>query len=326
MKANKKKEKPVTGSAEDKIASEESPHLSDPREEAISSAFPFESKYVQVLGSKMHYVERGEGEPIIFIHGNPTSSYLWRNVIPHISPAGRAIALDLIGFGKSDKPGIGYTYQEHYAYVEGFIDALNLENITFVIHDWGSVLGFDYISRHEENVLGVAFMEAIIPPAFPMQNYEAMGPVGKLFKSFRTPGEGQRLIMEENVFINYILGNTTITRRMSTEEMAVYNDPFLSRFPIYCFPNELPIGGEPARNVEVVTSIGEWLRVSEKPKLLLYARPGAITSPESIQWMLGNYRNLEAIFIGYGSHYIQEDNPEAIGRNIAHWYERKIRG
>ncbi len=133
-------------------------------QQEISAAFSFQSKFAEVHGSKMHYVEEGAGDTVLFLHGNPTSSYLWRNVIPHVSPLTRCIALDLIGMGKSDKPDIEYRFFDHSKYVEGFIEALGLRNITFVIHDWGSALGFHYASRHEENVKGLAFMEAIVRP------------------------------------------------------------------------------------------------------------------------------------------------------------------
>ena len=149
---------------------------------AISAEFPFESKFVAVLGSRMHYVDEGQGS-------NPTSSYLWRNVMPHLEPQGRAIALDLIGMGASDKPDIDYTYDDHTRYVEGFIDALNLQNITLVIHDWGSALGFDYASRHENHVSGIAFMEAIVPPFAPIPSYDAMGALGQMFGSSGNFGE-----------------------------------------------------------------------------------------------------------------------------------------
>lgn len=276
----------------------------------------------------MHYVESGRGEAILFLHGNPTSSYLWRNVIPFVSPLGRAIAVDLVGFGRSDKPDLDYTFQDHYRYLEGFIDALGLERMTLVIHDWGSVLGLEYARRHPEKVRAVAMMEAIVPPAFPVASYEAMGEArGERFRQFRNPETGRPLLMEQNVFIEQILGNATRTRSMSEAEMTHYRAPFPtpeSRFPIYVWPRELPIGGEPARNVEVVRGVGGWLETSETPKLLLYARPGAIISPETALAMQQRYRNLEAIFVGPGSHYIQEDQPEAIGRNIALWYQRLV--
>jgi len=289
------------------------------------AAFPYESNFVDVLGSRMHYVEDGEGEPILFLHGNPTSAYLWRNVIPHVAPVGRSIAVDLIGFGRSDKPQLDYTFQDHYRYVEGFIEALGLDNLTLVVHDWGSVLGLEYARRHPDKVKGVAMMEAIVPPAFPMASLDGMGSGADLFGRFRDPQTGKQLLMEDNVFIEQILGNATVTREMSEAEMTWYRVPFPTpetRFPIYVWPNELPIAGKPARNVEVVRRVGEWLETSATPKLLLYARPGAIIDPDTAALMQARYRNLEAIFVGPGSHYIQEDNPEVIGRNVALWYQR----
>ena len=156
----------------------------------ISAAFPFESHYVEVEGSKIHYVDEGEGDPILFLHGNPTSSYLWRNIMPHVTSAGRAVAPDLIGMGKSDKPDIEYRFFDHVKYIDGFIDALGLKNITLVIHDWGSAIGFHYTARNESNVKGLAFMEAIIAPvpswdAFPTTSRTRFRPSG-LLKSVGT--------------------------------------------------------------------------------------------------------------------------------------------
>ena len=287
-----------------------------------SSEFPFESRFVDVLGSKIHYVDEGEGQVFVFLHGNPTSSYLWRNVIPFVTPVGRALAMDLPGFGRSDKPDIGYTLQDHQQYVDGFIAALGLEDVVLVVHDWGSVLGLDYARRNTDNVVGVVLMEAIVPPRFPIADPAGMGP---LFSSFRDPVTGRELLIDQNLFIEQIVANATVTRKMSDEEMTAYRRPFLdpkTRFPIYVWPNELPMGGEPARNVDAVERVAEWLRTSETPKLLLYARPGAIVSPENAEWMAKEYRNIETRFVGYGSHYIQEDNPETIGRSIADWYRQ----
>ena len=171
------------------LASGVSAQDGDPASGAISSDFPFESRYVEVLGSRLHYIDEGDGDPVLFLHGNPTSSYLWRNVIPHVMDEYRAIAVDLIGMGKSDKPDLGYTYQDHKRYVDGFIEALGLTGVTLVIHDWGSVLGFDYAMEHEENVIGIAFMEALVPPAFPRTD-----PIGGLLGRFRT-AEGEELAL-----------------------------------------------------------------------------------------------------------------------------------
>ena len=296
----------------------------DPRAGVFSAEFPFEPHYVEVLGSRMHYVDEGEGTPIVFLHGNPTSSYLWRNVIPHVTGIGRAVAVDNIGFGKSEKPQLAYTFQDHYRYIEAFIEQRALQDIVFVVHDWGSVLGLNYARLHQRNVRGVVFMEAIIPPRFPIREADGMG---ELFNRFRDPVEGKVLLMEQNMFIEGILGNATLTRSMTEAEMNAYREPFpdvASRFPIFVWPNELPIGGLPARNVEVVEAVGKWLERSRTPKLLQYARPGAIVNADSAAWMAEHYRNLETQFVGYGSHYIQEDNPEAIGRGIVDWYRREI--
>lgn len=301
----------------------------DPRAGVFSDAQAYPSKFVSVDGVRMHYVEGGAatGQVFLFLHGNPTSSYLWRNVMPLVEPHGRVIAVDLIGFGKSGKPESDYTFQDHSKYVDGFIAELGLKNIVLVIHDWGSMLGFDYARRHENNVKGIAFMEAIIPPAFPAASLEAMGPMGDLFRQFRDPVAGKVLNIDQNMFIEELLLKGALTRELTEVEKDAYREPFLkpeSRFPIFVWPNELPIGGEPARNVEAVLEVASWLKTSDMPKLLLYARPGALIPPESAQWMAANYKNLETVFVGYGSHYIQEDNPEVIGRNIASWYQRHL--
>ena len=184
-------------------------------QQEISAAFPFESKFVEVHGSKMHYVEEGAGDPVLFLHGNPTSSYLWRNVIPHVSPLARCIALDLIGMGKSDKPDIEYRFVDHSKYVEGFIEALGLRNITFVIHDWGSALGFHYARRHEDNVKGLAFMEAIVRPLtwdeFPEQ-------ARQMFQGFRTPEVGENMLINQNMFVEAVLPGAMV-RKLTEEEM-----------------------------------------------------------------------------------------------------------
>jgi len=311
-----------------------------PMQLAISDEMKYESKYVKVLGSNMHYVEgngtanesnnkqsTGNTPVFLFLHGNPTSSYLWRNVMPHIEPLERVIAVDLIGFGKSDKPDIGYTFQDHSKYIDGFIAAMELKDITLVIHDWGSMLGLDYARRNSRNVKAIAMMEAIIPPVFPAKDYSFLGGAAEMFRNFRNPETGRPLLIDQNIFIEGILLQGTVTRSMTDKEKDTYREPFLNpedRQPIYVWPNELPIAGEPARNVTVVEAAGEWLKKSPVPKLLLYVTPGAIVTPESALWMQENYRNLESVFVGYGGHYIQEDNPEAIGRNINLWYQRKF--
>jgi haloalkane dehalogenase len=304
------------------VVAQESPPK--PQPPAISAAYPFESKFATVLGSEMHYVEMGEGDPILFLHGNPTSSYLWRNVIPHVSPMGRAIAVDNIGFGKSAKPDIDYTFVDHSGYVDGFIETLGLKNLTLVVHDWGSALGLYHAARHSENVKGVVFMEALIPPVFPMKSYADMGPFEPMFRAFRDPIQGPQMIVENNFFIEQMLPSS-VMRTLSAEEMTAYREPFLdpvTRKPILVWPNQVPIEGTPADTVKVVEEIGQWLMTSRTPKLLQYASPGAIIPPPVAGFAAQNFPNIETQFVGYGLHFIQEDNPEAIGRGIADWYRR----
>ncbi len=301
----------------------------DPRVGVFSSDFPYTSKFIEIKGHKLHYIDEGKGDTFLFLHGNPTSSYLWRNVMRYVKPAGRIIALDNIGFGKSDKPkDLDYTFQTHYEYVDGFINAMGLKDIIPVVHDWGSVLGLHYAVNNEENVKGIVMMEALIPPAVPMAALKAGNPVGDMMRQLRTPDQGKKLVIEQNFFIEGIMLNSTFTRTMTEEEKNAYRAPFVdpsTRFPIYVWPNELPIAGEPARNVTVVVAVGEWLKKSSTPKLLQYASPGSIVSPVVAQWMVENYRNIEMQFVGYGGHYIQEDNPEAIGRGIVDWHRRNFR-
>jgi haloalkane dehalogenase len=297
----------------------------DPRAGVFSAEFPYESKFIEVDNQRLHYIDKGEGQTFVFLHGNPTSSYLWRNVMRYVEPSGRVVAVDNIGFGKSDKPDLDYTYQTHYKFIDGFIRAMDLQNIILVVHDWGSVIGLDYARQNEENVRGVVFMEAIIPPGFPMADLTALGGPEGLFAQFRAPETGKELLINQNVFVEQILGQGALTRQLSEAEIDAYRAPFVdsaSRLPIYVWPNELPIAGKPARNVKTVNAVGAWLRTSRTPKLLQYASPGAIVPPAAAQWMAENYANIETQFVGYGAHYIQEDNPEAIGRGIADWYRR----
>jgi haloalkane dehalogenase len=294
---------------------------SDPRSDIFSAEFDYESKYITINGHSLHYIDEGNtaGDTFLFLHGNPTSSYLWRNVMRYVKPHHRIVAVDNIGFGKSEQPrDLDYSFQTHYSYIDAFIEAMALEDIVLVIHDWGSVLGLNYAMLNSDNVKGVAMMEALIPPTFPMED-------AGFFANFRNPETGRELLIEQNMFIEGILLTGTRTRTMSEAEKNAYRAPFVdveSRFPIYVWPNELPIAGEPARNVEVIGNIGEWLRTSHHPKLVQYAAPGALGGPAAAEWMRDNYRNVEIDFVGYGGHYIQEDNPQAIGRGIVEWHRR----
>jgi haloalkane dehalogenase len=266
----------------------------------------------------MHYIESGDGDPVLFLHGNPTSSYLWRNIIPHVQDCGRCIALDLIGMGRSDKPNLQYRFVDHARYVEGFIRVMNLANITLVLHDWGSALGFHYAMRHEGNVKGLAFMEAIIEPAswsrFPK---EFRVP----FKLFRAPVVGWLIISVLNAFVERILPQS-IVRPLTKEEHDAYRAPFPtvgSRKPVRRWPQEIPIDGAPADVHEIVAGYNRKLQSSGLPKLLFHASPGAILGKRQVQWCSKNLQSLTVVDLGKGLHFLQEDHPHRIGREVAAW-------
>jgi len=292
-----------------------------PDSQPISADFPFEPHFVEVRGSRLHSVDEGSGDPILFLHGNPTSSYLWRNIIPDLTSAGRCIALALIGMGKSGKPDIEYTFFDHSGYVEGFIEALGLKNITFVIHDWGSALGFHYARRHESNVRGLAFMEAILGP---LRSWDQMHPkFQKMFKAFRSPDAGWDMIVNQNFFVEQVLPGA-VSRQLTEEEMKHYREPFLeptSRKPVWRWPNEIPIEGEPADVHEAVENYQRWLQRTELPKLLLHASPGALIREQAVEWAKANLPNLKTADIGTGIHFVQEDNPRQIGTELAAWFK-----
>ncbi|NET35676.1 MAG: haloalkane dehalogenase [Cyanothece sp. SIO1E1] len=286
----------------------------------ISADFPYASHYVEVHGAKIHYVDEGSGDPILFLHGNPTSSYLWRNIIPYLTPLGRCIAPDLIGMGQSDQPDLEYRFFDHVKYVEGFIAALGLQHLTLVIHDWGSALGFHYATRHESNVQGIACMEAIILPVPEWDMFPA--DFKEIFQAFRTPEVGWDLIVNQNVFIEQILPGG-IGRQLSSVEMDRYREPFLepaSRKPIWRWPNEIPIAGEPAGVVAAVTTYNQKLQQSDLPKLLFYANPGILITAPMVAWCQQNLKHLTTVDIGQGIHFLQEDNPHLIGSELAKWY------
>ncbi len=287
----------------------------------ISAEFPFKSRFIEVNGSNLHYVEEGEGDPILFLHGNPTSSYLWRNIIPHVTSLGRAIAPDLIGMGKSDKPNIEYSFFDHVKYVEGFIEKMGLKNITLVIHDWGSALGFYYAMRHPENLKGLAFMEAILAPIPSWDGFPEE--IKEMFQAFRTPEVGWDLIVNQNIFVEQVLPGL-VAREMSQAEMDHYREPFIepsSRKPVWRWPNEIPIAGDPPEVVEAVSAYNQWLQQSDLPKLLFYGAPGILGSPQMVEWSIQNLKNLKTVDIGAGIHFLQEDNPDLIGSELAKWYQ-----
>ena len=287
----------------------------------ISGEFPFTSKFVDVNGSQMHYVEQGEGAPIILVHGNPTSSYLWRNIIPGLSAHGRVIAVDLIGMGKSDKPDIDYRFASHAEYFEGFVEALDLADVTLVLHDWGGGIGLDYAASHPENVKAIALMEAVMKP---MRWEDADFATRYLFGKFRDKQDGPRINGERNYFVTTLLPMMT-GRKLTEEESAAYQAPYPtveSRKPVVQWPMEIPISGAPADNAERIGSNYEWLKTSDTPLLLLTAKPGLIVNKNLLAELQEDLPRMEVKSIGSGLHYIQEVQPERITYELSLWLSR----
>jgi haloalkane dehalogenase len=276
---------------------------------------------VEVDGRAMAYVERGTGDPIVLLHGNPTSSYLWRNVIPYLESLGRCIAPDLIGMGDSDKLTASgpdrYRLVEHRAYLDGLLAALGVkQRVTFVVHDWGSALGFDWANRHRDAVKGIAYMEAIVRP---MTWDEWPQPIQKLFQGFRSPA-GEGMVLDQNVFVERVLPGSVL-RGLSEAEMAVYRRPFTepgeARRPTLTWPREIPLGGEPADVVAIVQAYADWLATSEVPKLFINADPGSILVGRQRE-VCRSWPNQVEVTVR-GSHFIQEDSGVAIGQAISSW-------
>tara|TARA_B110000858_G_scaffold198442_1_gene265048 strand:+ start:12946 stop:13833 length:888 start_codon:yes stop_codon:yes gene_type:complete len=290
-------------------------------ENTMISATEPAKKQVIVKGKIMTYVEMGEGEPIIFQHGNPTSSYLWRNIMPSLADQGRCIAIDLIGMGDSDKldspDASSYTFAEHREYLDGALAALGVErDVTFVVHDWGSALGFDWANRHRDAVKGIAYMEGIVRPVSWDEWPDAARAV---FQGFRSTS-GEKMVLEKNTFVERVLPGS-ILRDLSEEEMAVYRRPFQNsgedRRPTLTWPRQLPIDGEPADVVEIVQAYADWLVEADLPKLFINAEPGAILTGAQREFCR-SWPNQSEVTVS-GNHFLQEDSPHEIGQAIAEW-------
>ncbi len=281
-------------------------------------------KSVTVKGKKMTYVEMGQGDPIIFLHGNPTSSYLWRNIMPHLKDQGRCIAPDLIGMGDSDKLDNvntgSYRFVEHRDYLDALLETLGVtENATLVIHDWGSALGFDWANRHRDAVKAIAYMEGIVRPLeWADWSKEATG----VFQGFRSPA-GEDMILENNIFIERVLPGSVL-RGLTEAEMEVYRRPFLNkgedRRPTLTWPRQIPLGGEPADVVTIVADYAKWMAENDLPKLFINAEPGAILIGAQ-RAFCRSWKNQEEVTVK-GSHFIQEDCPDEIGTAIAKWRQK----
>ena len=290
------------------------------------SADEHPKKFIEVGGKRMAYVEMGEGDPILFQHGNPTSSYLWRNIMPALAAEGRCVAVDLIGMGDSDKlddPGPDrYRYVEHREYLFAAWEQLGVtEDVTFVIHDWGSALGFDWARQHPDKVRGIAYMEGIVCPLTWDEWPDAARGV---FQRFRSEA-GEDMVLDKNIFVERVLPGSII-RTLREEEMAVYRRPFETpgedRRPTLTWPRQIPIEGEPQDVYDIVEDYAEWLQWCEIPKLFINAEPGAILTGAQRQFCR-RFPNQTEVTVR-GVHFIQEDSPEEIAAAIRNWMSSSL--
>jgi len=282
----------------------------------LSAADPHPRKRVRVLDTEMAYVDTGAGEPIVFLHGNPTSSYLWRNIVPHVAGSHRCLAPDLVGMGDSGRaPGGTYRFVDHARYLDAWFDALGLSrDVVLVVHDWGSALGFHWARRHAERVKGVAYMEAIVRPVTWQEWPEA---ARKIFQAMRSPG-GEKMVLQKNVFVERILP-ASVVRGLTDAEMDRYRAPYReageSRRPTLTWPREIPVDGEPADVVGIVREYGGWLSKSPMPKLFVNAEPGSILVGAQREFCR-SWPNQREVTVR-GRHFIQEDSPDEIGRALS---------
>ena len=279
-------------------------------------------KKANILGYNMSYVDEGTGDPIVFLHGNPTSSYLWRNIIPHLSGLARCIAPDLIGMGDSDKlknsGPESYTFTEHRKYLDALLEEIGVtDNVTFVIHDWGSALGFDWAFRHQDKTRGIVYMEALL---FHYEWNDWPEEARKIFQGFRSPA-GEKMILEKNYFIELVLPNSVL-RKLTEPEMDVYRRPFQTpgedRRPTLSWPRQIPVEGEPEDVVEIVKTYGKWLSETNLPKLFINADPGSILTGRARDFCR-TWPNQEEVTVK-GLHFIQEDSPDEIGEAIVSFF------
>jgi haloalkane dehalogenase len=277
---------------------------------------------IPVLGSSMAYrAARATQSPVaLFLHGNPTSSFIWRNIIPHVASVATCIAPDLIGFGKSGKPRIGYRFADHVRYLDAFLDGLGIHSAYVVAQDWGTALAFELAARRPQFLRGLAFMEFIRPlPSW--DDFRQLPAARTTFQKFRTPGVGEELVLDGNAFIERVLPGSVV-RKLSDAEMTAYREPFptpATRMPILALPRELPIGGEPADVCARIEAAHAALRQADFPKLLFAGNPGALVSPHFAQSFAASLKYCHVVQLGSGLHYLQEDHPDAIGHAVAGW-------
>ena len=295
-----------------------------------SHEWNYEPNYVEVFGHKMHYIDVGEGDPIVFLHGQPDWIYEWRNVLPYVEPYGRVIGIDNIGFGKSDQPEMEYNFEVWYKYLEATIEKLGLKNITLVIHDWGSVLGANYASLHPENVQGLVLQEALILPEYPVDNpetFQKTHPVSYwVYTTFKNP-KSKAMVIDQNTFIERVMCQLVLNKPTQAT-MDYFREPFKDpskRYILQPWPQQVPLNNDVPYVRDRMLAINKYLLETDIPKLLTYCRPGVVTVMSDVEYLANNLKNIETLYLGPGTHFsMMEDHPELLGRAIADWYRRHL--
>lgn len=288
-------------------------------DEPIAAACPYDAHYVDVLDAKMHYLDEGDGDPILFLHGMPASNYIWRNVIPCLKDQGRCIAPDFIGTGKSDKPDISYRIFDHIRYIEKFVETLKLKNITLVVQGWGSMVGFDYAMKHEKNVKGIVFLESHVRPEIKFS--ELALPVQELLLGVKSFDHGVNAIMDSDTFVETFLRMGTL-RRLTPEELEEYMKAYQhkrSYQPLIQYLIDYPYEHGPEDVLNLIGDYSKKLQQSALPKLMLYAMPGFNTTMQTLSWAKTHLKNLVIEELGDGLHFLQETQPAELGKKIAKW-------
>jgi haloalkane dehalogenase len=295
----------------------------------IGGRFPprVTSTRVAVNDTWLHCVEAGVGDPVLFLHGNPTSSFLWRNVMGPVAQSGRrCLALDLIGMGRSGKPDIDYRLADHVVFVDAFVDALGLSDLALVGHDWGAVIALNYVRRFPDRVRGTAFVEGHIHP---IVSWEDMNEGERqMFQLLRTPGVGERMVIEENFLVETVLPSGML-RTPSRSEMEAYREPYLeksARRPLWRWPLEIPIEGKPADVTELVTANQAVIADPATAKLLLHGDPGAVIGAAEVAWCREHGRSITIVDVGEGTHFLPEDHPDEIATALCDWLDELSRG
>jgi haloalkane dehalogenase len=294
-----------------------------------SAEFPYQFKKIEINGHNIAYVDEGEGDPILFIHGAPSSSYLWRNIMPWVEDRARVISIDLLGFGQSDKPDIEYGYFQHSEYVRKFIEALDLKNITLVLHDWGFNYGMEYACDHEDNIKGICMAENLMWPRYPIvdtDQYESQRPGTLRMYKIMQSSLGEEIVLDHNLFLECVVIEH-IYRRMNQEAFQYWREPLMDpicRKANLQMPRDVPINGKPEKIVASYDKYNNWFTDPNKsvPSLCVYGTPGAVTIESDVEWQQENIEEHETLWVGPGIHFLQEENPESWGRGLRDWYGR----